>query len=419
MVAYLQTPLLRNGYALATSTGVSSALGMLFWVLAARFYDHTAIGFNTALITLMILVGGLSELSLHTAMTRFLPRAGRMTVWYVLCSYLAVVTVAVLVGTVACFVVLPLLVPTGGAASPSANALFICAVVLWSVYLLQDGILAGLRRATWVLITNAICALAKVSLLVLLAGVLPENGVFVAWLIALGLIILPTTSLIFRSFVPANVVATPEATAPPGFTAIVRYVAGNYLGSIFTLASLHLLPIVVFLQLGPLANTHFYIPWIITNSLQLFATNMATSITVETALDETRIWHYARAGLIAVLRLLVPIVLGVVLLAEPLLAIFGPGYAQNGAGVLRLLALSSLPYTLTAVYLGLARVHNRPLAIAWVQSVVCLPAIGLSYYLLPLFGMVSVGAVYAIIQLAVAAVLALTVMRPVVFAASR
>ena len=51
---HLQSPLLRNGYALVFNSVATSALGMLYWMLAANFYSAEVVGINAALINAMI-----------------------------------------------------------------------------------------------------------------------------------------------------------------------------------------------------------------------------------------------------------------------------------------------------------------------------------------------------------------------------
>ena len=40
----LRDPLLRNGYALLLNVGVTSALGFLYWIVAARTYTAVHVG---------------------------------------------------------------------------------------------------------------------------------------------------------------------------------------------------------------------------------------------------------------------------------------------------------------------------------------------------------------------------------------
>ena len=96
--------------------------------------------------------------------------------------------------------------------------------------------------------------------------------------------------------------------------------------------------------------------------------------------------------------MLVPIVLVLLVGAPYILGIFGPNYAAEGTTVLRLLALSVIPYSVTSIYVGLARVQNRVNRIALIQSIRCVLVLVLSYYLLPVLGINGVGLVWLVVE---------------------
>src|ERR687886_313238 len=79
LVSHVRTPLYRNGYALMLSDGTTSALGFLYWVLAARCYAAETVGLNAAAISTLLLLSGIAQLNLSTALIRFVPIAGPMT----------------------------------------------------------------------------------------------------------------------------------------------------------------------------------------------------------------------------------------------------------------------------------------------------------------------------------------------------
>ena len=52
--ATMRAPLTRNGYSLVASAGVTSALGLVYWVVAARLYTPAEVGVNAALLSTMM-----------------------------------------------------------------------------------------------------------------------------------------------------------------------------------------------------------------------------------------------------------------------------------------------------------------------------------------------------------------------------
>ena len=58
LVAHLRTPLYWNGYALILSSGATSGLGMIYWIVAAQAYSAEAVGLNSAMIAAMMFLAG-------------------------------------------------------------------------------------------------------------------------------------------------------------------------------------------------------------------------------------------------------------------------------------------------------------------------------------------------------------------------
>ena len=69
----------RNAYALVLNTGISGGLGLVFWFLAARYYDDADVGRGSAAISAMMLLAGLVAVNAAGTLNRFIPKAGRHT----------------------------------------------------------------------------------------------------------------------------------------------------------------------------------------------------------------------------------------------------------------------------------------------------------------------------------------------------
>jgi O-antigen/teichoic acid export membrane protein len=417
LIAHARTPLYRNAYALMLGTAATSGLGLLYWALAARLYTPPDIGVNAAAISTMMFLSGIAQLNLSSALLRFIPRAGHATAR--LTSYAYLISLAAAVGVSAVFLL-------GYAAwAPAQRFLedgpfalwFLAATAMWCVFVLQDAVLTSLRQAIWVPIENTIFAILKIALLAAFAVALPRYGVFASWTIPVALSLLPVNLLIFRRLVPAHARATAGQAALVEPAQVARYVAGDYLGSLFSLASTMLLPALVLGLAGASGSAYFYAAWTIVYSLDLIASNMAASLTVEGAADQASLAAHARGALINIARLLVPLVLLVLAGAPFILRIYGASYAAEGAPLLRLLALGSLPKAINVLFYGLARVRRRVAEIALAQGAACALVLGLSYLLIPSHGIVGVGLAWLAGQTAVALVVSLARLRPIYFPA--
>lgn len=413
-IAHLRTPLYRNGYALVVSSATTSVLGVAYWILAAHYYSTEAVGLNSAAISAMMFLSGIAQLNLISALVRFIPVAGRATRQFIVFAYLVTLFVSLGIG-ILFLRGLDRWAPALSFldATPLFVLWFIAATMAWGIFALQDSVLTGLRQATWVPIENTLYALVKLALLVGLATLLPRYGVFASWTIALAVSLLPTNFLIFRRLVPNHARALAEPVPPLVPAQIVKYIAGDYVGSLFWLACTTLLPVMVTQLAGATANAYFFLAWQIAYSLHLVGPNMGSSLIAEAANDQTKLSVYSYRVFIATARVVVPIAIIVALGAPYILRIFGPSYASEGTTLLRLLSLSAIPNIVQALYVSIARVQRRIAAIVTVLGALCTLVLILSYVLLRLYGIVGVGVAWLVSQTIVAVVLVLTEFRAV------
>jgi O-antigen/teichoic acid export membrane protein len=412
LIAHVRTPLYRNGYALVFSSATTSALGVLYWALAARKYTTDAVGLNSAVMSAMMFLANVSQLNMVNALNRFVPSAGRATRRLVVYAYLISLLMALAVSLIFILGVnawAPAL--SFLRSSPLFILWFTLATMAWCIFVLQDSVLTGLRQATWVPIENVFFALAKIALLIGLAKALPQYGVFASWTMPLVAILLLVNLLIFLRLIPQHVRATENQAVPIVPAQIVKYVAGDYLGSLVWMASTSLLPILVLERVGATANAYFYLSWTIAYSLYLVSRNMGMSLIAEAATDPEKLDSYSYRVFIQTSRLLVPVIAIVVLGAPHILRIFGHDYATEGTALLRLLCLSALPNIVTSLYVDVARVQRRMTAIVLVFTSLCILVLTLSYFLLEVYGITGVGIAWLLGQTIIAGGLVLTQLR--------
>src|SRR5947209_9587161 len=79
LLEHIRIPLHRDGYALALNSAFTAATGLVYWILAAKTYSAHAVGINSALISSMMFLAGISSLNLPNILVRVLPESGRRT----------------------------------------------------------------------------------------------------------------------------------------------------------------------------------------------------------------------------------------------------------------------------------------------------------------------------------------------------
>ncbi|MEU6332248.1 lipopolysaccharide biosynthesis protein [Streptomyces sp. NPDC047049] len=385
------SPLFRNAYALMLNTGVSGLLGLGFWLVAARYYTETAVGQGSAAIAAMKLLAGLTAVTLTGALARFLPVAGRSTGRLVVAAYAG--SSAVVAAAAAVFLLtLGLWGPSYRFLHGPLNGLgFLLAVVAWSLLTLQDGVLTGLRSALWVPVGNFSFSTVKLGLLVVFAAALPTAGVFVSWAAAIAVSVVPLGWLVFRRLVPRHVRATHRTARPPSLREMGRFLAGDSTGSLFSLAVVYLVPVLVASQVSAADNAYFYITTTIGGTVNLLALNMGASLTVEGAHDPAQLAHHTRDALRRMARLMVPVCAVLFLGAPRILGIFGPGYAEAATPLLRWFAVGAVLRVVLEVHFAVLRAQSRTSPLAALQGLLCVLVLGLTLVLLPRMGLTGAG----------------------------
>ncbi|MEU0055240.1 lipopolysaccharide biosynthesis protein [Streptomyces sp. NPDC006334] len=372
------------------STGVSAVLGLGFWLVAARCYTEEAVGQGSAAIAAMRLLASITATTMIGAVVRFVPRAGRVTGSLVWRTYAASSVVVAVAG-----VVFLLTLDLWGASyaplgTPLAGAAFVVACVAWALLTLQDGVLTGLRRSGWVPVGNAVFSVGKLILLFVFAGAVPVLGIFVSWAVAIVFSTLPLGWLIFRRLIPAQAAADRDLE-PPRLREMGRFLAGDSLGALFSLAMINLLPVMVAVRFSAAENGYFYVAYTVGGTMEFMAINMASSLTAHASHDPGQLADGVRGALRRMIVLLVPVVLVLVLFAPRILLPFSEDYAEHGTTVLRLLAAGALPRVVVELYIGVLRVQGRTGVLAGLQGAMCASVLGSAAVLFAPAGIAGAG----------------------------
>jgi O-antigen/teichoic acid export membrane protein len=403
LLAAMRTPLRANAYALVANQALSAALGLVYWILAARLYGAETVGLSSAVISTLLLISGVAELGLSGGMVRFLPRAGTRTRRIIALSYAASIGTTALLSVA--FLAFGGLLGLGGMLGDGAMAAFwvITAAVFRTIFRLQDAVLTGLKQARWVLIENTIYNVAKI--LILIAGVrlLANAGIVGSWFIPTPLVVALCTWLIFGVYTRRSRIAPAPAGATP---LTVREIAlssgGDHVGSLVAEAASRALPLVVVAIAGAVANAYFYQAWLVAATWGLFAGSMTDSFIAEAAGDRANIGKYSRDILRQMSMLIIPAATIIALAAPLVLRLFGPVYAAEGTTLLRLLCLASPLVLFNTWYLAYERVIGRIRRVVWLQILSAGLLLALTYLLLGPLGINGVGVATIISQVPIA-----------------
>ncbi|MCU1675015.1 MAG: hypothetical protein JWN77_3128 [Frankiales bacterium] len=394
-------PLTRNGYALVLSTLVTGALGVVYWVVAARLFDARELGLDAAALTAMTLVASVAGMNLSGALVFVLPRLGPSAGSYIWRYYRWAGTGALALGAVAALGSTLLDDARdflGG--SPSLAVLFVIACLGWVLFTVQDGALTGLQRGDWVLAENSAFSVAKLLLLIVAARLGLSHGVLLSWVLPV-LVLVPLLNLLIAHTVLPAIAGRPEAVDELGLR---RFLGINYASALVYQAYVHLLPLLVLLELGAEANGLFYVAWTWSTAIDLLSHALGSSLTAEGSAAPEQLPVHLRRTATRLALLVGPGVAALVTVAPVLLSVYGDGYDAS-VDVLRLLSLGALPRCIVILAQSTSRARGRAGLLLWSEVAICCITLGLTLLLLPSHGATAVGISWLVGNTVVAALL--------------
>jgi O-antigen/teichoic acid export membrane protein/aminoglycoside phosphotransferase len=398
--------LYRSGYALVLSSALTSGIGFLFWIVAARAYDQDVVGRNSALIYAIMFLAGVAQLNLMNALVRFVPVADRKVRRFVITAYLVGGGLAGIVGLV--FAVgTRLWSPELATMLGDRKAVVAFACAAWALFVMQDGVLTAVRRPHVVPLENFVFSLLKLGLIIGLATTLPTGDIAVSWMTATAITVVVTSGYLFGRAIPAHATTAETVAQHTPLRALIGYLGGDFLGTTCWLACTLLLPVLVLSEVGGSATAAFATAWTIAYSLYLVPAGMGQSLVVFVSADIDSLEDACRDVVHRGLALLVPVVTVLVVAAPSIMRMLGPGYADIGSETLRLAALSALPNVITSTAVSAARAHKRVGIVVAILGSISTIVTALSLLLIPALGITGVGLALLSGQTFVAAVIML------------
>ena len=402
--SHMRVPVLRAGYSLVASSITTSALGAIYWFIAAHRFDTKSVGIGSSLVAVTSLLGGIANLGLKNGLLRFVPEAGRDTGQLILRSYALSVLTAFAVGGVflaGIHVWSPSLAFLRDGPGPSA--LFLVTLAAWAVFVLQDSVLIGIGRAPWVLSENVVFSVAKIAMLVAIVAVAPNWRIFLSWGVpTVALIAIVNVAIARRWLAPHAELQ--RVGAPATFTRVMRFSLADHAATLLWMATLDGIPLLVLRRSGPSAAAYYYLAAQIAYGLYVVSGCIGAALLAEAARRPSQRGELTARAARQAFGLVLPTTLAVVLGAPWALRLFGADYARNATVLLRLLALSAIPYTVTSLALSRARVQQRMTAVVAGHGAIFILCVGGAALLLEHHGLAGVGAGVLAGQTAVALV---------------
>ena len=318
--------LLSNTGSLLATTGVTSALGFAYWIVAARMFSQSAVGYGSAAVSAMLLLGTIGMLGLNTLLIGELPRrthrAGLVSA-ALITSGLGSLVLALGFVLVAPHVSTRFADMTG---TVERAAVFATGVALTGVSLVFDEATIGLMRGGLQLRRNIAFAIGKLLILPAAALVLHDQfgiGITVSWVAGIALSLALLAGQLRLAGMP--VLARPDWGVLRGLGRVAM--AHNWLNLALLMPS-YLLPVLVTLVVSPSANAAFYVAAMLAGLLLMVPVSLSMVLFAVVAADPQAVAMKLRFAFRVLFAIGLPGMAVIFLCGHLALSAFGSGYTE-------------------------------------------------------------------------------------------
>lgn len=352
--------LLVNASSLIAATVATSGLGFVYWAVAARVFSQRAVGYGSAALSAITLLGTIGMFGLGTVLIGELPRRRRRRRrGGLIAAALLVSGLGSLVLGVGFVVVAPHLDRSFGetVGTPGRAALFAAGVMLTGATMVLDQATIGLMRGGLQLSRNIVTSVAKLLILPATTLILHDAvgaGITFSWVAGTALSLIPLAARLRLSGV--NVLPRPDWGVLRGLgkTAL----AHNWLNLAVAVPWM-LLPVIVTVVVSPTANAAFYIAWQLTSFLYIIPMHLSTVLFAIAAAEPQAVTRKLRFVLRLSFMIGLPGMAVLGLGAHLALSIFGAAYARTATLALWLLIIGYLPAVPRSTYIAVCRADGR------------------------------------------------------------
>ena len=351
--------ILTNALSLVGTTAVTSGLGFIYWWVAARLFPVQAVGLASAAISSMTLLGTIGMLGLGTLLMGELPRQPLNKGSLVVTALLIAGVVGMVLGVIFALAT-PLISSDLSPISQNIGnvLLFGVGVAFTALTLVLDQALIGLLRGDLQLWRNALFAGGKLVALAVAGLVLSDQfgmNIYLTWFAGNLFSLAILAGLAVRKGIKLN-----SCRLEWNF---VRHLGRTSLAhhglNLALLAPGLLLPLMVTALLSATANAHFYVAWMVAAFVFVGPGSLTTVLYAVNAANPSALAHKIRFTLKLAFVLGVVENLGLLIVAGPLLNLFGHDYAEQAGWTLTILALGTFPTIVKDHYVAIYRIHGE------------------------------------------------------------
>jgi len=329
--------LYRGSLILIANAVATSALGFVFWSLAAHRYPASAVGVFSSVTSGAGLLAAIAALGLPNVIMRHIASAENARE-LIIVAVTAIATVGTSTGLVVVLVVGPHLPSSLDLQQRGGMAILVTFLVISAaVSTILDVGLVATRSSHGVLIKNLAGSIARVAAMLLLVS-FASSGLLIAYCLGLGLTVVIGGALLDRQIRGKRV----KFGARQVLRSHLSITSGNYLATIMGILPVSIVPLQVFVVLGAAETGRFAVAFLICGFLNVIPATVAQVLFAEASRKGASLQGQLRKAIRGVYALLLPAIVIVIVAAPLVLGLFGAAYAMAATDCLRVLALSAL-----------------------------------------------------------------------------
>ena len=402
IIQHTRDPLYKNSFFLMLNSALAAILGFVFITIITRLYTPADIGLFSAIVSAAGLLAVFSRLGFDVGLIRFLPASKEPE--NLINSCFTVTSIVALLFALVFLAGINLWSPALGFIRDDAEfiLLFIAVTVFTVVSGLQMNIFVGRRSTKYLVVRDVINSILKIIFVILLAGI-GILGIFSAHTIGIFLSFFTASFILIQKVEPKYL---PKPMIKKKLiNDMFHYSIGNHVAGIFGTAPGLILPIMVVNVLGAEQGAYFYVVWAITRIIFVASGAISTSFFAEGSNAPDMVYMNARRSLKLAYLLLIPIVVGVFLIGDKILLVFGDVYSQNATELLWVFAVSSLLLAFNSISFNIERVRKNLKTLNIYIGFMAFSIIIFSYLFMIQFGLIGIGLGWFVAQLLTAVII--------------
>jgi O-antigen/teichoic acid export membrane protein len=378
----IYNPFYKNTAFIILNIFSSAFFGLLFWLLAARFYSSEEVGLATALISSAAIIWSISSFGLGTGLIRFLPGSNEKSL-----LFSSVWTVSLISSLVSGVIFLLGI----GFFSPALKFLmtpwFAIVYLFYLVLQMNNGIensgLLGLRKAEYSFIQNLVLGF-RIILLIPLAfsgviGIIGSLGIALTISSLIGIFILYKQNIAMKLVLNQKLIKD-----------IANFSLANYTVDFLSTVQTSVLPILILNVVGAKEAAYFYVAFSIASLLYAIPSSVFMSMFIEGSHGEP-LRNNLIKSLATVGTLMIPAGIIIYFYGDILLSLFSEEYSDKAYEILKLLVLSGFFVTFNGIFTVVKKIQKDMKPMIIVNVLLFIFTIFFSYIFMRQYGIFGVG----------------------------